>query len=53
MAASITRCRRGFLSAGQRPGKHPLLHGRSRYSPSCLERNPFYSRSERLVRPRI
>ena len=32
-----------FLSAGQRPGKDPLLHGVSRYSWSWLERNPFYS----------
>ena len=31
-----------FLSAGQGAGKHSLLHGHSRYSRSCLERNPFY-----------
>ncbi len=33
-----------LLSTGQGPGKRPLLHGDSRYSGSCLGRNPFYSR---------
>ena len=32
-----------LLGTGQGTGKHPLLHGRSRYSWPWPERNPFYS----------